>query len=76
MGDRPCGAIAGRFCSGEMSEDDCDECMEFVNTCDECFSPGSNMSSGWYEGPNGETLCTACHSRATHPTQEAKSHDE
>jgi hypothetical protein len=59
---RPCGAIAGRFCSGELSEEDCDECMEFVTTCDECFTPGSN-SAEWNEGPNGETLCDVCVAR-------------
>lgn len=60
---RRCGAIAGRFCSGEMSEDDCLECMDFVNTCDECLSPGSNEANGWYEGQNFQTLCAACYDK-------------
>jgi hypothetical protein len=61
-GKQPCGAIAGRFCSGEMDPEDCDECMEFVHTCDQCFSAGSSDSLGWNEGPNGETLCDQCFS--------------
>jgi hypothetical protein len=57
---RPCSAIALRFCSGEQSADECDECLEFVNTCDRCHVAGSNLSGGWFEGEDGETLCFAC----------------
>ena len=67
MGEpRPCGAIVGKFCSGETEEDDCMECIGFVNTCDHCHSPGHIDSIGWREGPNGETLCTACANGGKH----------
>lgn len=64
-GSHPCGAISGRFCSGELDPDECDECMEFVNTCDECQQPGSNMSMGWNEGSGGRTLCDHCYGTET-----------
>jgi hypothetical protein len=63
MTDQKCGAIAGRYCSGETPESECLECMEHVNTCDECLSPGSNESIGWHEGSGGRTLCDDCHDR-------------
>jgi hypothetical protein len=61
---QPCGAIAGRYCSGESTPDECLECMDHVNTCDECHSAGSNESIGWHEGPSGQTLCDQCYRKS------------
>ena len=43
-----------------LDDDACDNCLNFMNTCDECLEAGHMDAAGWNEGRNGETLCNAC----------------
>lgn len=43
-----------------LDDEQCNHCLNFMNTCDLCHEAGHQDSHGWHEGPKGETLCDRC----------------
>ena len=38
----------------------CDHCLNFMNTCDECLEAGHQEAGCWHEAPDGRVLCDRC----------------